>query len=360
MTTQDAAGTAARPVVETDDELAAVRGLLRATPGAQPGRLADLGARLVELVAERAGARRQETAARFASLERIRAGQDRLRALSTIADLLPAAARELGTCCGFDRTALFQVTGSTWRLGALWVGPGDDPDLGRWLTRRITGRTGPPVAAELAGRRTAVLVDPTAAGASRRRSLPVRGPLDGLMAGAPNPGFVAGPILAGERVIGYLQAGCVRSGRRLGPPDLENLTSFADGFGPVFERTASLERARGHRVGLRDQLAALERQLRGLGVSEPRLVRGEPPTVGGIASRRPHRRTALDRLLTERERQVVELMVGGARNRHMADRLAISEETVKSHVRSITRKLGASGRADVVASYLRLRGRAGP
>jgi DNA-binding NarL/FixJ family response regulator len=63
----------------------------------------------------------------------------------------------------------------------------------------------------------------------------------------------------------------------------------------------------------------------------------------------------VDQLLTVRERQVVELMVQGARNRQIADQLVIAEETVKSHVRSISRKLRASSRADAVSRYLHLR-----
>jgi DNA-binding NarL/FixJ family response regulator len=63
--------------------------------------------------------------------------------------------------------------------------------------------------------------------------------------------------------------------------------------------------------------------------------------------------------LTAGEREVLDLMATGATNGEIADRLVISETTVKSHVSRISGKLRASSRADAVSRYLRLmRGRA--
>ena len=53
--------------------------------------------------------------------------------------------------------------------------------------------------------------------------------------------------------------------------------------------------------------------------------------------------------LTPREREILELMSQGADNRTMADRLHISYATVRTHVRSILRKLGARSQLDAVA-----------
>lgn len=57
--------------------------------------------------------------------------------------------------------------------------------------------------------------------------------------------------------------------------------------------------------------------------------------------------------LTEREVDVLRHIAGGNRNRDIADRLFISEETVKVHVKHIMEKLGASDRTQAVAIALR-------
>jgi DNA-binding NarL/FixJ family response regulator len=48
--------------------------------------------------------------------------------------------------------------------------------------------------------------------------------------------------------------------------------------------------------------------------------------------------------LTPREREVLELVASGLPNSAVADRLAISERTVKFHVSSVLLKLGAKNR----------------
>lgn len=57
--------------------------------------------------------------------------------------------------------------------------------------------------------------------------------------------------------------------------------------------------------------------------------------------------------LTQRESEVLALMVAGLSNKAIAGRLVVSEETVKSHVRGIYRKLGTNDRARTVAFALR-------
>lgn len=53
--------------------------------------------------------------------------------------------------------------------------------------------------------------------------------------------------------------------------------------------------------------------------------------------------------LTERESEVLRLMVTGASNHEIAEQLVITEGTVKSHVKHILRKYGAVNRAQAIA-----------
>ncbi len=57
--------------------------------------------------------------------------------------------------------------------------------------------------------------------------------------------------------------------------------------------------------------------------------------------------------LTQRESEILSCMVNGLSNRGIANKLVIGEETVKSHLRSIYRKLGVSDRTGAVATALR-------
>jgi DNA-binding NarL/FixJ family response regulator len=60
-----------------------------------------------------------------------------------------------------------------------------------------------------------------------------------------------------------------------------------------------------------------------------------------------------DETLTPREIEVLRHIAEGDRNKEIADRLSISEETVKVHVKHIMEKLGASDRTEAVAVAIR-------
>ena len=60
-----------------------------------------------------------------------------------------------------------------------------------------------------------------------------------------------------------------------------------------------------------------------------------------------------DEALTAREIEVLQHIAGGNRNRDIGERLFISEETVKVHIKHIMDKLGASDRTQAVAIAVR-------
>jgi DNA-binding NarL/FixJ family response regulator len=60
-----------------------------------------------------------------------------------------------------------------------------------------------------------------------------------------------------------------------------------------------------------------------------------------------------DEDLTVRETEVLNHIAGGNRNRDIADKLFITEETVKVHIKHIMEKLGASDRTQAVAIAVR-------
>jgi DNA-binding NarL/FixJ family response regulator len=71
-----------------------------------------------------------------------------------------------------------------------------------------------------------------------------------------------------------------------------------------------------------------------------KLIQAMPPGTARVIAPSP---------LTPREKDVLALVSEGLRNREIAERLFISEVTVKAHVRNILRKLGARSRTHAVS-----------
>ena len=69
------------------------------------------------------------------------------------------------------------------------------------------------------------------------------------------------------------------------------------------------------------------------------------------ATRLPADRVGFD--LTEREKEVLALMVEGLNNNQIAERLVVSRSTAKFHVSSVLSKLGAASRTEAVATALK-------
>jgi DNA-binding CsgD family transcriptional regulator len=110
------------------------------------------------------------------------------------------------------------------------------------------------------------------------------------------------------------------------------------------------------RSGQLARLADVERRLAGLGAS---IELDAHPQWGTTLTCRlplhdvaaPPETPAARRLdqLRDREREVLELMIAGLRNRDIAERLFISVRTVKYHVSNILQKLGVASRTEAIA-----------
>jgi len=70
----------------------------------------------------------------------------------------------------------------------------------------------------------------------------------------------------------------------------------------------------------------------------------------------PHARARVELIepLTPREQQVAQLLAGGLTNKEIAQRLGITEHTVKFHLNGLLRKLGVSTRTEAVVQAARL------
>ncbi|MBA3394486.1 MAG: response regulator transcription factor [Deltaproteobacteria bacterium] len=108
-------------------------------------------------------------------------------------------------------------------------------------------------------------------------------------------------------------------------------------------------------VVLRDQVgpgihAALAAVRSGLTVMDTALAASLVPNQ----PTRTHEASAKGRgELTERERQVVQLLSEGLSNKLIADRLGISDHTAKFHVNGVMMKLGSSTRTEAVVEAMR-------
>lgn len=60
-------------------------------------------------------------------------------------------------------------------------------------------------------------------------------------------------------------------------------------------------------------------------------------------------------LLTQREREVFELLVQDKTTRDIAQQLFISEKTVRNHISNVMQKLNVKGRAQAVVELIKMK-----
>jgi len=275
-------------------------------------------------------------------LGRVREALGRLRAVLDVREIADRCVREVCQTIGFDRAVLFLVEGDELVAKAAYFS-GDAAWAGEFLALAQEARpklTHMLLESEVIRRRKPILV--ADAQNDPRAFKPL---IDASLTSA----YIAAPIMPGDNVIAMLHVDRYMSGTKLTQDDVELVWTFAEGFGYAFERARLLARLRRHAV----DLVRYSHDDMGLVPPPP------PPSPGNFQKLTPAEPTANGgngdgamTPLTPREREVIDLVSTGATNSEIAGALVISESTVKSHVKHILRKLGASNRAEAVSRHL--------
>ncbi|HJQ47011.1 MAG TPA: response regulator transcription factor [Amycolatopsis sp.] len=274
----------------------------------------------------------RHTAARAALAVALR----RLDIAASTAELQSRAPAELAAACDFTRAMVSAVRGSRWVPLCLHTREDLDPAAAAFRSYVTSGAEIPLVTmlaeTEMVRRRTAVLVSPELL--ERRAFRPI-------VEVARSPAYVAAPVVAEGRTIGFLHADRVGQARIVDEGDRLLLRAFAGEFAVLYQRIWWSERVAERTRRAADEMRRAVDVLRGLSVPpSPDAARPEPGPPGHA-----------DTPLTAREREVLALLAEGATNRMVAHRLHLSEDTVKTHVRSVLRKLGVTSRSAAVARY---------
>ena len=344
-----APATAARAALE--DEAAELEERL-ALLGAQadPALRAAIDA-LVQLHERRERAADHQVRDRLQILARVNAKLTTLRQLPSAEAMIAAAPRAACAACGFDRAVLYRVRGKELYAEAFHVE--GDPAAAERLLRY--SREHPAILVTEALETEMV---------RRRRPMAVEQAVGNprvfadLAAAYDTHSYVAAPIMPEGRVIGFLHADHRLKPRRVDGFDRDALWAFAEGFGYAVERARLVDR-------LRDQGAELRRLLRRTEVVvaeylDAEVELGSEESTGTGTTRMVTAAllpdtddSELTGTLSRRELEVLALLGGGASNAQIAARLTITEETAKSHVKRILRKLGAANRVQAATIWLK-------
>jgi DNA-binding CsgD family transcriptional regulator len=263
------------------------------------------------------------------------------RALSHLGDLgslgrvVASTPREACRACGFDRAMLSHVRAD--RLGFASVSFESDPESAADFVR--LARAARPLLERCGPEHEAVLRQAPVIVRDAQRAPGVYRP---LVHASWSEAYIVAPIVRRGVTVGLINAD-----RMGGPPldelDRELLWTFAYGVGWIMDACAMVALRNGNRD------AAAGSDTNGETIADPQRIGAEDHSEGDVALA----------LLTARERDVLALVTAGASNASIAVDLVISQATVKSHVRHILRKLGATNRTEAVSRYHALTSRNG-
>jgi LuxR family transcriptional regulator, regulator of acetate metabolism len=170
----------------------------------------------------------------------------------------------------------------------------------------------------------------------------------GMLAGANS--FVVAPIVCHEEAVGLIHVDRGLSGDAVTELDRDTLAVFAEALGHAVEHCVLSGRLRAHSQRVLALVRSTEASVTELGRAE-----FDFSPTGRFPAARVRPGDGLDGVLTRRELEVVTMLAEGETNARIAQRLVVSEDTVKSHVKHILRKLGVHNRSQAVSRYFQAR-----
>lgn len=292
---------------------------------------------------------------RLETLSRVHDALARLRELPTVEAIIARAAAEACTACGFDRAVVYQLRGPELIAESFHV-EGQPEVSARMLefSRDLPLRLEPQShEREMIRRRLPMCVHDAM---TNPHSFHPQAEVYDVHS------YVAAPIFPAGKVIGFVHADHRLKPRRVDEFDRDALFAFAEGLGLTIERARLMERLRGQGEELRQLLRRADAVVGDYLDAEIELVteqgdghaatRTAEALLTGIAPG-----SDVGRLLSRREHEVMELLVKGASNGQIAAQLVIAEDTAKTHVKRILRKLGAANRVEAATTWLKARQR---
>ncbi|WP_189595079.1 LuxR C-terminal-related transcriptional regulator [Nocardia cerradoensis] len=357
---------ATREVVEHASDLVGAEGIAD-FPLPRDARLTTLRTRLLDLInsSETAAARRTEACAVLAALHRLQhedletALAQQLSSLSEIRDSISALAglspRQLidtvpAQVCrdlALGRAMISTISGSVWLPQHLHIEErtAESATFEQFVDGARIPLSDAPLETELlVRRRTVALVpDPVSDKRTYKQIVDV----------AQTRAYVAAPITVRGRTIGMLHADRPEDPNSLSDDGLELLAAFAECLSTVFESACLADHMAKQFKRAADTYAEVVAMFDDSGA--PAAWCSPQPSA---AARRPvrqlHSAPTGAASLTFREREVLGHLATGATNMQIARNLTVSEATVKSHLKQISKKLGTSNRAAAVAAYARM------
>ncbi|GAA3523999.1 LuxR C-terminal-related transcriptional regulator [Nocardioides daeguensis] len=250
-------------------------------------------------------------------------GLARLRGMATTDALMAAVCEEVARCCDFGRVVVSRVERSSWIPARAHFEEADESWFADWVDAGIP-LTGDTPEARLLTERVPAAVYDTASTTVHR---------DIIVESGQSTSYVVAPMISSDTVVGFFHADYFPSDRHIDDADRDLLGTFADGVMRLYSGLAHAEQLEMQRERARRAMESID-------------------ALGRTAWSAPARITARPEVtaeLTTRELEVLDLIVQGATNRDIGERLVIAEDTVKSHVKQILRKLGVANRAQAIA-----------
>jgi DNA-binding CsgD family transcriptional regulator len=166
--------------------------------------------------------------------------------------------------------------------------------------------------------------------------------------------YVAAPVICEAHAVTLVHADHGPHGRTATELERRALWAFAEGLGYALERCVLEERLRRHSSRVLALVRSTEASVEELITPAIALPSAIPRIPRSQVAAMPERERLA--MLTRREQEVLAMLAEGETNARIAKRLVVSEDTVKTHVKHILRKLAVHNRSQAVSRYFHMHG----